>query len=205
MHELVSQLDDPPKRAEIFAVIRDRWESPDSTWRNIYKALTLYEYFLLHGPERFVEWARGESNHLVNLRHLTNYQYTDSQGKDQGINVQAKAAAIIALLQGKDELGRAREEAATKRARMQLRTRDTNDSMVDGKRPDEHRASKGKCPAADGANETACDYERAPSPPLHADEEFAGFQSAVSPSQATSATANGKGKERASSDLLIDL
>lgn len=123
MHELVSQLDELGRRTEIMEVIRDRWESPNSTWRNIYKALVLYEYLIMHGSEDFVQSARAASTDLLTLQRLSHYDHTDFLGQDRGINVQAKAATVITLLQDESNLRKAREEAATKRAHMQLRSR----------------------------------------------------------------------------------
>lgn len=218
MHELVVQLGESRRRAEILEVIRDRWESPDSTWRNIYKALALYEYLLLHGPEDFIQSARATSKDLLALQCLTHYQYTDSQGKDQGINVQTKAATVITLLQSEINLRRAREDAATKRARMQVRSRNNTEQISTtnmlGENMKLHHTSllikdddamTGECQASDILTSRGSQKQ-----PENAgeEEEFEEFQSATASSQIvrnTAAASLGDEKERAPSDLLIDL
>jgi hypothetical protein len=59
---------------------------------------------------------------------LARYEYTDSQGKNQGINVQAKAKTIVKLLQDDATLASARDSAASNRKVMLARTNDATDA-----------------------------------------------------------------------------
>lgn len=118
MHELVRELEFDDSKREIIETIRERWNDSTSTWRNIYKALTVYEYLILHGPESFIYCTRSEGRDAARLRELGSFQYSDSQGKDQGINVSTKASAILKLLQDDTTLGQSRQAALENRKTM---------------------------------------------------------------------------------------
>lgn len=114
-------------RQDILGVLRERMESSDSTWRNIYKALMIYEYCLLHGSlEGFLnplKEDRGGEEIMADMKTLHDlefdYHYIDSQGKDQGINVRTRAKAILTLLQDwNGELQNARNAAHSNRSIM---------------------------------------------------------------------------------------
>lgn len=68
----------------ILGVIARRLHSEPNCWRRIYKSLLLLEYMAKNGPDRMV--TELQSNQKVFTR-LQTFEYIDSHGKDQGINV----------------------------------------------------------------------------------------------------------------------
>lgn len=111
----------PVDQEAALRTLKDRWST--GNWRNIYKALSFFDFILKHGSEAFLssilqdeaEWRQ----HLATLK--SDYQATDEKGKDQGINVRVKAAAIIELLDDKTALQAARTEEREKLDRLQDR------------------------------------------------------------------------------------
>ncbi|KAK7203110.1 epsin-3 [Myxozyma melibiosi] len=96
---------------EIMPMIYKRFtEKTASEWRQIYKALQLLEFLVKHGSERVIDDARA---HLATISMLRSFHYTDSNGKDQGINVRNRSKELVALL-GDDE--RIRTERKKSRA-----------------------------------------------------------------------------------------
>lgn len=52
---------------------------------------------------------------MVHVQVLLEFQYTEPNGKDQGINVRKKAQTLIALLKDREKIREAREKAAANR------------------------------------------------------------------------------------------
>lgn len=128
MHKICTELADAEFRKEILTVILERWNDLGSTWRNYYKALVLYEYLLLHGPESHVAAAiqNGNQEDIHAIQRLCKYEHTDSQGKDQGVNVRTRAVAVLKLLEDYRALDSAREAAAINRKIMLSRKQVAN-------------------------------------------------------------------------------
>ena len=85
-------------------------------WRQIYKALQLLEYIVKNGSERVVDEARA---HLSTIKILRNFHYIDEQGKDQGVNIRARAKELAALLSDFDTIRAERRKARANRAKYQ--------------------------------------------------------------------------------------
>jgi epsin len=49
------------------------------------------------------------------LQTLSNFQYIDSSGKDQGNNVRKKSQSLVALVNDKERIIEVRQKAATNR------------------------------------------------------------------------------------------
>lgn len=77
-------------------------------WRRVYKSLILLNHLIKNGSEKVVSNAR---DHLYDLRSLETYQFTDDNGKDQGINVRHRVKEVIELLQDDERLRRDRKLA----------------------------------------------------------------------------------------------
>lgn len=69
---------------QILGILARRLHSEPNHWRHIYKSLLLLEYMAKNGPKKIVPELK--SNGKVFTR-LHKFEYVDSQGKDQGLNV----------------------------------------------------------------------------------------------------------------------
>uniref|UniRef100_A0A8C1SJ92 Zgc:194578 n=1 Tax=Cyprinus carpio TaxID=7962 RepID=A0A8C1SJ92_CYPCA len=72
----------------------------DKNWRHVYKALTLLEYLLKTGSERIPQQS-AENIHI--FKALTEYRFTDKDGKDQGVNVREKAKIVLVLIEDEEK------------------------------------------------------------------------------------------------------
>ncbi len=137
MQEVCDRLDNPSDRNDVLVALRERLSSKESSWRNIYKSLILYEYFILHASPAYVVFMRNSAESLADdqscLESLaTTFEYLDEKGKDQGINVRTRAAAVLALLTGSSsELEGARVNALANKATMKERKYNAEVSMRD--------------------------------------------------------------------------
>ena len=80
--------------------------------RVTYKTLNLLDYILRHGSDRVIEDAR---DHLREIKKLQKFEYVDSDGKDQGINIREKARQLVELLNSDEQLNAEREKARATR------------------------------------------------------------------------------------------
>uniref|UniRef100_A0A0C9RZA6 TSA: Wollemia nobilis Ref_Wollemi_Transcript_927_1906 transcribed RNA sequence n=1 Tax=Wollemia nobilis TaxID=56998 RepID=A0A0C9RZA6_9CONI len=81
-------------------------------WRHVYKALTVLEYLVANGSERVVDELL---EHTFQISTLSDFQYVEPDGKDQGINVRKKAQNIHSLINDKDKIREVRQKAAANR------------------------------------------------------------------------------------------
>ncbi|XP_051520588.1 epsin-1-like isoform X2 [Myxocyprinus asiaticus] len=84
---------------EILAMLWKRLND-DKNWRHVYKALTLLEYLLKTGSDRIPQQSV-ENIHVI--KALTEYRFTDKDGKDQGVNVREKAKIVLVLIEDEDK------------------------------------------------------------------------------------------------------
>ncbi|CDI78274.1 EPN3 protein, putative [Eimeria acervulina] len=80
-------------------------------WRKIFKGLTMLEYMLKNGPERFAEEAR-DRTYL--LKSLQSFNWSE-EGRDKGAGIREKAGICTTLVFDAEELKAARETAAKNR------------------------------------------------------------------------------------------
>ncbi|XP_061360191.1 clathrin interactor EPSIN 2-like [Gastrolobium bilobum] len=96
----------------IMAVIWKRINDTGKNWRHVYKALIVLEYLVAHGSERVIEEIR---EHAHQISTLSNFQYIDSSGRDQGNNVRKKSQSLVLLVNDKEKITEVREKAASNR------------------------------------------------------------------------------------------
>ncbi|KAK9865406.1 hypothetical protein WJX84_000313 [Apatococcus fuscideae] len=91
----------------ILALIIFRLAYPPVKWRNVYKALTVLEFLIKRGSSQCVDVAQQEI--APRLAQLQQFSYIAPDGKDQGVNVSHRAAAIQALLGDENRLKQERD------------------------------------------------------------------------------------------------
>ncbi|KAG6597635.1 Clathrin interactor EPSIN 2 [Cucurbita argyrosperma subsp. argyrosperma] len=93
----------------IMGVIWKRINDTGKNWRHVYKGLTVLEYLVGHGSERVIDDIR---EHVYQISTLSNFQYIDSSGRDQGNNVRKKSQNLVALVNDKERIVEVRQKAA---------------------------------------------------------------------------------------------
>ncbi|KAL3507146.1 hypothetical protein ACH5RR_032528 [Cinchona calisaya] len=96
----------------IMSVIWKRINDTGRNWRHVYKALTVLEYLVAHGSERVIDEIR---EHAYQIQTLSDFQYIDSSGRDQGSNVRKKSQSLVVLVNDKDRIQEVRTKAAANR------------------------------------------------------------------------------------------
>ncbi|BAT93522.1 hypothetical protein LR48_Vigan02g275400 [Vigna angularis] len=96
----------------IMAIIWKRINDTGKNWRHVYKALTVLEYMVANGSERVIEEIK---EHAYQISTLSNFQYIDSSGRDQGNNVRRKSQNLILLVNDKERIIEVRQKAAANR------------------------------------------------------------------------------------------
>ncbi|KAL8274828.1 hypothetical protein Esti_001234 [Eimeria stiedai] len=84
---------------------------PPKRWKRIFKGLTMLEYMLKNGVDKFAEEARDKS---YLLRMLQNFNWAE-EGRDKGAGIREKAELCTTLVFDAGELKAAREKAALNR------------------------------------------------------------------------------------------
>ncbi|XP_019151264.1 PREDICTED: ENTH domain-containing protein C794.11c-like [Ipomoea nil] len=81
-------------------------------WRESYKALTLLEYLLTHGPESVADEFQSDEQVIT---EMISFQYVDEKGFNWGSSVQKKSERVIRLLEDRSYLKeeRTRERKVT--------------------------------------------------------------------------------------------
>ncbi|XP_042470183.1 clathrin interactor EPSIN 2-like isoform X2 [Zingiber officinale] len=96
----------------IMNAIWKRINDTGKNWRHVYKALTVLDYLVAHGSERVIDDIK---EHTYQISTLSDFQYIDSSGRDQGNNVRRKSQALVALVNDKERIQEARQKAAANR------------------------------------------------------------------------------------------
>ncbi|XVF37809.1 hypothetical protein REPUB_Repub20aG0042900 [Reevesia pubescens] len=96
----------------IMTVIWKRISDTGKNWRHVYKALTVLDYLVAHGSERVIDDIR---EHVYQISTLSNFQYIDSSGRDQGNNVRKKSQSLVLLVNDKERIIEVRQKAAANR------------------------------------------------------------------------------------------
>jgi hypothetical protein len=128
MHSLVDHLNSDDERQEILKAIRERWGSglddrdrKVKNWRRIYKALVLYEYLILHGPEEHVNGLLIEDGPELRRLEFFLIPIEKNEPKDLGQSVRIKSKAIREVLSSSDQLIQMRKEALNRHQTMKNR------------------------------------------------------------------------------------
>nr|XP_043628310.1 clathrin interactor EPSIN 2-like [Erigeron canadensis] len=98
----------------VMSVVWKRINDTGKNWRHVFKALTVLEYLVVNGSERVIDDIR---DHAYQISALSSFQYIDSTGRDQGSNVRKKSQCLVALVNDKEKLQEAREQASVNRAK----------------------------------------------------------------------------------------
>ncbi|XP_058183962.1 clathrin interactor EPSIN 2-like isoform X2 [Rhododendron vialii] len=96
----------------IMVVIWKRINDTGKNWRHVYKALTILEYLVAYGSERVIDEIR---EHAYQISTLSDFQYIDSSGRDQGSNVRKKSQSLVVLVNDKERIQEVRQKAAANR------------------------------------------------------------------------------------------
>ncbi|OEH80416.1 putative EPN3 protein [Cyclospora cayetanensis] len=100
--------------SDCVSISKTMWDAigePPKRWRRIFKGLTMLEYMLKNGTEKFAEEARDRS---YLLRTLQSFSWSE-EGRDKGAGIREKAGICTTLVFDAAELKAAREEAAKNR------------------------------------------------------------------------------------------
>ncbi|CAN0923190.1 Clathrin interactor EPSIN 2 [Linum grandiflorum] len=98
----------------IMSIIWKRINDTGKNWRHVYKGLTVLEYLVAHGSERVIDDIK---EHAYQISTLSEFQYIDSSGRDQGSNVRKKSQNLVALVNDKERIIEVRQKAAANRER----------------------------------------------------------------------------------------
>uniref|UniRef100_A0A7N0RC99 ENTH domain-containing protein n=1 Tax=Kalanchoe fedtschenkoi TaxID=63787 RepID=A0A7N0RC99_KALFE len=93
-------------------VIWKRINDTGKNWRHVYKGLTVLEYLVANGSERVIDEIR---EHAYQISTLSDFQYIDSSGRDQGNNVRKKSQSLVQLVNDKERIAEVRQKAAANR------------------------------------------------------------------------------------------
>ncbi|XP_009757776.1 clathrin interactor EPSIN 3 isoform X1 [Nicotiana tabacum] len=118
----------------IMAVIWKRISDTGKNWRHVYKALTILDYLVASGSERVIDEIR---EHVYQISTLSDFQYIDSSGRDQGSNVRKKSQSLVVLVNDKERIQEVRQKAATNRDKFR------NTSVGDMHQPGSYSSSGG--------------------------------------------------------------
>lgn len=94
----------------IMTVIWKRINDTGKNWRHVYKGLTVLEYLVANGSERVIDEIR---EHAYQITSLSDFQYLDHTGRDQGSNVRKKSQSLVALVNDKEKIQEVRQKAAS--------------------------------------------------------------------------------------------
>eukprot|EP00931_Biecheleriopsis_adriatica_P000424 TRINITY_DN10044_c0_g1_i1.p1 TRINITY_DN10044_c0_g1~~TRINITY_DN10044_c0_g1_i1.p1 ORF type:complete len:476 (-),score=108.20 TRINITY_DN10044_c0_g1_i1:5-1432(-) len=114
LHELTIDAETFKYRQKILARAWAKLGGNQEKWRRILKTLILLEYLLKNGSETIAPELRSEQ---MTFKRLTSYQCRED-GIDRGTGVREKAEVIVKLLDDKDLLATAREEAKAHREKL---------------------------------------------------------------------------------------
>ncbi|XP_024531847.1 clathrin interactor EPSIN 1 isoform X2 [Selaginella moellendorffii] len=96
----------------IMTILWKRLNDRGRNWRHVLKSLTVMEFLVGHGAERFIDELR---EHTYQIQTLVDFQYVDSSGRDQGLTVRRKAQALVSLINDKEKIREFRQKAAANR------------------------------------------------------------------------------------------
>lgn len=104
----LSSLSYKPKTCDkMLQVVEHRFKQNKRHWRQKLKALTVLQYFLLHGSPQCTEWMT-ENRQL--LEELTKFSYEDQYNVDQGRSVRDKAETLLSFLDHPEKVEEAKEK-----------------------------------------------------------------------------------------------
>ena len=84
-------------REDMYLIMKTLWarlDGRDDQWRNVYKAITAFEYLVANGAEEVVRELRAGQRAI---ERLENFHFKDERGRDQGINVRQGSQRLVAV------------------------------------------------------------------------------------------------------------
>eukprot|EP01039_Chlorochromonas_danica_P003926 gene3923-4290_t len=111
LNEIAQESHDYEKFNIITAIIWQNLESEGKTWKQIFKTLTLIDFLIKNGAERFIEHSR---DRLFKLRALQDFNFYEGT-VDKGSGIREKAKQLVELLNSNDLIRQEREKARTLR------------------------------------------------------------------------------------------
>ncbi|KAL5703049.1 hypothetical protein ACHQM5_028191 [Ranunculus cassubicifolius] len=108
----------------IMSVLWKRINDTGKNWRHVYKALTVLEYLVANGSERVIDEIK---EHAYQISTLSDFQYVDHNGRDQGNNVRKKSQSLVVLVNDKERIMEVRQKASANREK--FRTSSTTGGM----------------------------------------------------------------------------
>uniref|UniRef100_A0A7N0UQS1 ENTH domain-containing protein n=1 Tax=Kalanchoe fedtschenkoi TaxID=63787 RepID=A0A7N0UQS1_KALFE len=96
----------------IMGVLWKRLSDTGKNWRHVFKALIVLEYLVANGSERVIDEIK---EHAHQISTLSEFQYIDSRGKDQGSNVRRKSQSLVLLVGDKERVQEVRQKASGNR------------------------------------------------------------------------------------------
>jgi epsin len=84
-------------REDMYLIMKTLWarlDGRDDQWRNVYKAITAFEYLVANGSEEVVRELRAGQRAI---ERLENFHFKDERGRDQGINVRQGSQRLVAV------------------------------------------------------------------------------------------------------------
>ncbi|XP_074584843.1 clathrin interactor EPSIN 3-like isoform X2 [Curcuma longa] len=96
----------------IMNVIWKRINDTGKNWRHVYKALMVLEYLVANGSDHVIDNIKEHSYHIS---ALSNFQYIDSSGRDQGSNIRRKSQILVALVNDKEKIQEFRKKNSANR------------------------------------------------------------------------------------------
>jgi epsin len=107
MNDIASETFDYEKYKIITSVVFANLETDGKPWKQIFKTLTLIEFLIKNGAERFIEECRDK---LYKIRALQDFNFYEGT-VDKGSGVREKAKQVVELL-GSNEMIRTEREKA---------------------------------------------------------------------------------------------
>jgi len=107
MNDIAADSMDYDKYGIITGIVWQNFETDGKTWKQIFKTMTLIEFLIKNGSERFIEECRDK---MYKIRRLQDYNYYEGS-IDKGSGVREKAKQIIELLSSNDFIRTEREKA----------------------------------------------------------------------------------------------
>ena len=98
-------------REDMYLIMKMLWqrlEEREEKWRHCYKALNVIEYLIAHGHESVLKELK---QNIRYIEYLDTFRFKDSSGRDQGVNVRQKSAALVLILKDDEQITERREKA----------------------------------------------------------------------------------------------
>jgi len=117
MQEIVVAANDPEEFNLIMETLWQRLDEVGENWRKCYKALTLLEFMCIRATPRVAAAVRQRSYKMKDLAQ--SFQYINpASGRDEGLNVRAKAQKLVELVLNDQRLEEERQKAAAASGRL---------------------------------------------------------------------------------------